>query len=198
MNRKQFSEALALVATSVDKPVSREQAEVFWAALGDLPLETFRLACTAFVATNRSHNGFKALPTPGDLRALAVEAIQRQVAMSAADAWAIARRAANAIDPDVTGPYWRAGREWPSMKVAYLADLPLLVGKAVRQIGIDSISTGKESVVFAQFRAAYEQNVAQLRSLAMLPTALREQIEQVRGTLPAGVAGAVAQIGTEK
>ncbi len=192
MNKKQFAECLALVATSVDKPVSKEQAEVFWAALQDLPLETLRIACKAFVASNQ----YKSLPTPGQLRQHALEAVEGQSSLTPAQAWEIARTVAAKVDPSHAGPWMKkVDGEWKmfsSQTAAAMHGVPAIVARTINHFGVRALcKKDDESFIRTLFLKAFEANVERHRKMAMLPAPLKAEI----AALPANVAQTIGQIG---
>lgn len=181
MTRKQFAEIMAYIAAGVEKGPSPETAAVYYAALGDLPLDVFRAAAKVVIL----NHGFKSFPLAYQLRQAASDIVLGQIAeLPPAEAWRLAWEAVGRIDPDIQGPYTVRNHEgvmteFPSQKVAVIANLPPLVAKTLRAYGLQSMIGGKESVsiVRSQFIKMFEQIAAQHKKLALMPEALAKEIE---------------------
>jgi hypothetical protein len=197
MNRKDFAACLAYVETACKTPLSDKEAEVYWDLLRDLPLDVLRIACKRVVL----EHPYKSFPSIAQLRQAASETILGQVAeLAPAEAWRLASQAMSKIDPEISGPYSLNGKEYPSQTVAILASLPLLVRKTVSAYGIRSWTHGREQVgvVRAQFLKMFEQNVAHHKRLALMPDALKREIEaKSQAQTPSVAHASLAQIGLE-
>jgi hypothetical protein len=165
---------MAYLSAATNQPMSKERADVYYDMLQEMPLETLRIAAKK-VALSHSWSTF---PSVAEIHEAACETVMSQCQeLLPMQAWAIARRAAASIDPDVQGPYFRNGKEHRSMAAAFMADVPLLVAKAIRQIGLNAIGKDNESVVRAHFTRAYEAIVNDHKKLALMPPSLKREIE---------------------
>ncbi len=198
MTRKQFAEVLAVLSAAVEKPFAAETAEVYWAVLGDLPLDVFRAAAKVVVLTH----AYKTIPLASELRKAASDVIQGQISdMTPANAWEACQRAAKRIDLDISGPYWARGKTYASQAASVMDELPPLVARAMSAFGLADLCNAAKgasalTTIRAQFLKVVEQQIEHRRKLALMPPALAKEIES--HTLPASAARAIESIGAEK
>ncbi len=196
MTRKQFGEVMAYLVAATNQPMSKERADVYFDLLQELPLETLRIAAKKVAIAHV----WSTFPSVAELHSAACDAITTQCQeRSAAEAWELARAVADKIDPDIGGPYWKNGKQYPTQMAAHLDGVPLLVAKTMREIGWQSIAGDKESVVRAHFIRAYDAAVTEHKKLTLMPASLKREIEQQnKGTLLTQAQQAIGQIGMEK
>lgn len=197
MNRKEFAQTLAYVETAVKTPLSDKEAEVYWDALRDLPLDVLRIACKRVVLEYE----YKSFPSIATLRKAAAETILGQVAaISPDEAWGIAWQAAGRLDLENShSPYFVNGKEWPSRTAWVMSSVPPLVARAMTNFGLAALAHGKDpvGVMRGQFLKCFEQQIEKRRRLALIPAALQREIEQNSATLPTVAHTALGQIGVE-
>lgn len=170
-----------------EKALSKEAADVFIEMLVDLPYLSLITGAKRILATHK----YPSFPSIADIREAAIGAVQGRVtATTAAEAWALAWRAAGQIDPDI-----------PHTRAAATRHLPPLVLKAMDTIGVlQLIHADKLDVVRAHFLRTYEGLVAAEKQRAMLPPKLVDAIESgaASGSRPAILSEALKSIGVEK
>lgn len=185
MTEKEFGAIMAYISTAIGKPLgeTEEEAdrrlEVYFDLLGDLEYQQFKMAAKKVCLEHK----WATFPSAAELReAAAIVARGRVVDMPPAEAWELAWKAVARIDLEIDGSVDRA-----------CADLPPAVFQAMKAFGLPSLCYGKEpvSIVRAQFLKVYEQLLQRDQKAALLPPALKKQIED-QSTPP--IAGSVASL----
>lgn len=202
MTRTDFAEILHKIGVAVGKPLAAnereadQRAELYWSLFKSTPLDAMRIAAARVVLSCKWY------PTPAELASAIADTVNAQIVeIVPAEAFRLAWRAAAKIDFEISGPYWANGKEYASQTAYVMEGLPPFVARALRAFGIRAMATGKEptGVVRAQFTKTFEGVVEQHKKLALMPAALKREIEQQnKGTLPASAQQAIGQIGVEK
>lgn len=195
MTSNEFSEVLAYLVAALQKPISRETAEVYFDLLGDLPIEALRIAAKRVAL----EHPWATFPSVAELRQAASETMRGRVCeVSPAEAWDLASRVARQHDPEQSGPYWSRGRIWESQWAAITEGVSPLVLRALRTFGVRAICYGTEptGVIRGQFMKLFEQLAARDRREALLPGSVKSAIASV-GVKYAALGAALAQIGVE-
>ncbi len=187
MTKPEFSEVIAYLEAAVGKPIAPTPTEglhrmrVYFDLLGDLPLETLRIAAKR-AALAHPWNTF---PSVAELRQAASETLQGQVrAISPGEAWGQVCRAIKSIDPEHSGPWMardRAGvmRHWSS-RVEWATDgMPPLVFEAMRLFGVANLCNANPEYAQRDFVRIYSDLLARESARALLPAALQQQITTI-------------------
>jgi hypothetical protein len=154
--RQEFAAVMAYLGTAVGKEPTREQAEVYFDLLGDLPAADLERAAKRALM---GHN-FPTLPPAGVIRQQATEFMDPPI--TAGEAWAMVMRAV------ANGHYERPE---PSLK-----RLPPRVAAAARAYGwraLCDMPLASQQTTFAQFRDVYQSIDTRARTEAALPAGLR-------------------------
>lgn len=171
MTREEFACVMAYIVAGVGKPVSTEQAEVYYDLLGDLPLPALQLAARQALLESR----YPTIPTVGTLRQLAVALMQPR-ALQPLEAWELVLRAVNR--------FGLSGRD------RALATLPEPVRSAARALGWPSLcdlTLEQLPTVRAQFRDAYNAMAARAEHEALPPTRYQQQTRELLDGVVAGI-----------
>lgn len=185
MNRAEFAKIMAYIGKAISKPPDAEQVEVYFDLLGDLDEDVLRMAAKKVCLDHP----WPSFPSVAELRKAAAQAMRGNAAdLSPADAWELAWRAARRIDLEEADAMDKGG----SIDRA-CSHLPPLVFRAMRAYGLPSLCYGKDpvGVVRGQFMKIYEQIQNRENELALLPPALKAQIE---AKAPQPIAGSVASL----
>lgn len=197
MTRNEFGAVMAYLQVGLsgsgkclDEKTFEAMLDVYFDLLGDLPAPVFQLAAKRVLLEHR----WATFPTVAELRQAAAETAQGQaIELSPAEAWQIAWKAAGKIDLDIDGSCERQ-----------MAALPPIVQQAMRAFSLPALVNGKEplAVVRAQFIKIYEQLAARERRVALLPTMLREQLNEIgreheQRQLPSRASKALAIVSTD-
>ena len=143
--------------------------EVYFAMLGDLPIDVLMIAAQKALLTPRWNNAF---PSIDMLRSLALESmIGHDSRLTAGEAWQIATKAAWGCDIEVEGSVAKAFK-----------DVPPIVSMAIKRFGFmalynmpnKSIETAR-----AQFRGIFESLLAQEKEEAMWTHEIRDGLIQL-------------------
>lgn len=197
MTRKEFAATMAYLAAACGKSLPDASMEVYYDLLGDLPVEALK---TAAKRVSLEHK-WATFPSVAELREAASETMRGQVKdISPAEAWEIAWDLASNYDPDSRGEYVVNGRRYESRWECLTQDIPPVVMKAIRSFGIMALIYGKEpvGVLRGQFMKTFEQIAAGQKRAALLPAALRQEIENHgRASIPAPVREALTDLGKE-
>lgn len=171
MTRDEFLDVMGYISVAIGKPLGNNEKEterrleVYFDLLGDLPLAVLRMAAKKVCLEHI----WASFPNPAELRNAAALVTRGLAAeMAPAEAWELAWKATAKIDLEVEGSLDRACK-----------DLPPLVFAAMKAYGVPSLVYGKEpvGVVRAQFLKIYEQLQQRDQKAALLPPALKAQIE---------------------
>lgn len=202
MTRQEFASIIAYLSAAVGKPIAEAEKErtlrleVYFDLLGDLSVEVLKVAAQRVALSHK----WATFPTPAEIREAAAETARGDAkALTAADAWTLARKVAARYDPEIQGEYISNGVRYPSHWAFVSKDLPPLVVKAMDSFGVLSLvySDDPAGVVRGQFTKLFDQlNEAEKRH-ALLPANVRQAIDAIgqRSTLPAPVAQALPKIG---
>lgn len=203
MTAKDFTTCMAYLEVGINQPLPKNRAEIYWDLLNDLPIDVLRTAAKRVLLEHQ----WATFPSVAQLRQAASDTILGQVAeLPPAEAWAQAWKAVTRIDPEVSGPYMMRDKEgvmrqYPSQTAAIMDSLPFLVAKTINAYGIRALTHGQEpiGVVRGQFLKMFDQITTKHKKLALMPPALKREIEQQnKGTLSAPVQQALGQIGLER
>lgn len=158
--REEFAKVVAYLSAAVNKPMAREQAEVYYELLRDLPPEALKAAAKAAVAESR----YPTIPTVGTLRELALES-EGPVQATWAEAWGATMEAVER---------YGCGRRGEG-----LASLPPVARRTAEAIGWRALCDARRSeadTLRAQFRDAYGAVAEREARCRLLPPLLREQL----------------------
>ncbi len=159
MTREEFAGVMAYLSAGCARPVTKEQAEVYWDLLGDLPLPALRLAAQRALLEGQ----YPTLPPVGVLRRLAVAA----EGLTAAEAWGLVRSAMNRLGYTATDEDLRRA-------------LPPVAAAAALALGWRNLCDSTEPhISYAQFRDAYEALAGRARRESLLPAPLKEALRQI-------------------
>ncbi len=143
---------------------SGQVAELWNAALSDIPFELAKAALVKVLTTSRY------FPTVADIREAAVYLTTGRP-MTADEAWGLVTEAIRHYG------YYREREA--------LASLPPDVAAVVRRFGWQEICSCEEpDVIRGQFRRAWEANASQAREMAVLPAPIREMILAASERMP--------------
>lgn len=197
MTRKEFGEGMVYLAAGVGKEPPEGAEMPYFDLLGHLPKDLFLQACRVVMS---AHKWFT-FPTVAELLE-AVRDLQTPNAITAAEAWAMAREAAAQIDPDMTGPHrvYRGNGEYdeyPSQAAAVLKDLPAPVVKAIEVFGLHElcITDSPDGVIRAQFGKVFDSLQDREKRKALVPPVVKAAIERKRDEDRGRVAVALSGIG---
>lgn len=205
MNRKDFNAVITFLEVATGKPIveglpgaddTKKQAvariAVYFELLGDLPLATLRLAAKQVALQHR----WASFPSAAEIRQAAAEILGNKIGgLTAAEAWAMVARVADAVDPSHAGSYIRNGIEYPSMLEAFLDGAPEMVRRAVFTFGIAQLCDRREpiGVVRAQFTKTFETLAAKDQSRLLLPAAMQQAIANNAAPETAGLLEGIGQ-----
>lgn len=173
MTREEFVATCAYITAGCGKSLSSESLVVYFDLLGDLDVNTFRLAAKRVLLEHR----WATFPSVAELREAAAETERRVLKeLSAAEAWEMAWGVVKRTDPEVDGSFARNAR-----------GLPPRVVEAINAYGLPSLCCGGEpvGVVRGQFMKIYDQLAARDKRVSTMPAAIREAVSGV-GSLPEG------------
>lgn len=185
MTREEFGIIMGYLVLGTGKELSLDAHEVYFDCLGDLDAATLQIAAKRVLMEHK----WATFPSVAELREAASLTVRGTVStISPADAWDMAWRAIQNIDPEVQGSIDKA-----------LKKLPLIIQKAIRGFGLLDLCYGKEpvGVLRGQFMKQFEQIAASDKREALLPSATKEAIEMRKGELAAPVRQAIAGIGKD-
>lgn len=195
MTRKEFARIVAYIATATDKELPEKRLEVYFDLLGDLDFEVMMTAAKRVVL----EHPWATFPSVAELRsaaALSVRAMATNV--TPIEAWEMACKFGSKYDPERSGAYYANGKSYANQFEFLTEKFPAVVVKAIKAFGPLSLSVGKEpiGVLRSQFVDTFEQIVAAEERAAILPPALKTQIEAgPKKALPAKVSKVMAAIG---
>ena len=159
--KAQFATIAAYLSAGVSRTMGREQIDVYYDSLCDLPFPVLQAAARRAIQEQKENF----LPAVGAIRAIAAE-VEHGMLPQAAQEWTAVRRAVS-----------RFG--YPR-KAEGLASLSPLARAAADSVGWDTLCIGENMGVLAsQFRVAYE-------NLAKRETELRRLSVDVRPAITAG------------
>ncbi|MCC6419526.1 MAG: hypothetical protein IT429_14935 [Gemmataceae bacterium] len=160
MTRDEFAQVSAYLSAAVGKPMPRDQLEVYYDLLKDLPGAAVAAAARQALCESR----YPTIPPVGTIRQLAVAATRGRLP-TWAEAWELALRAVRRFGVD---------REREG-----LASLPPVVAHAARCLGWRSLCDATDlETPRAQFRDAYGPIADREEHLQALPEPVRRAIEQ--------------------
>lgn len=166
MDRAEFSRAMAVLTAGLNIRMPEQQAEVYYAMLGDLSVQRLEIAVKRVLLEHR----ISTLPTVAEIRALAVESGEQGI--DPADGLRIVREAVRVFG-------------WPRPSEA-LASLPPLVRRVVQAIGWDEIcSSENPEALRAHFFRLIESVSRREHRERLLPQDLQRQIEHERNLVGA-------------
>ncbi len=189
MTKFEFATCTAILEAGAGKTMSKEQVEVYFDLLGDLPVEALLIACKRALL----ESFYPTIPPIGTLRKMAVSTMQGRISeLTAAEAWGLVTKAAGKCDVDQAGSVERAFK-----------DIPPLVWRAVQLFGfmaIYNLPSNAIETARAQFMRIYESLSANEEKLKLLPASVKEEIAQIgkrqeQQALPARVQAIAGQIG---
>lgn len=166
MTRTEFLVVMNYIGVAVRKPLNRDELEVYFDLLQDLPADALQVAAKRVLLEHK----YPTFPSVAELRSAATATVQGEVTgLSPVEAFALAWRAVGRIDLEVDGSKDRA-----------LKNLPPAVAETLNAMGLANVIYGEEpvAVVRAQFVKAFESISNRNRRAALLPAATREAIEQ--------------------
>ncbi len=169
MTRDEFTPVVAYLAAAVGKPVGREQAEVYFDLLADLPAPLVWLAVKRAVAESR----YPTVPPVGVIRAAAAEAAGAD-APTWPEAWALVCR--------------EVRRHGLGRQAEALAALPPPARRAAEAVGWRALCDATEGgldTLRAQFRDAYGTLSEREGREARLPANLRPDVARLAGGIGA-------------
>lgn len=161
---------MAYAEAAVGKPFAADSAEVYFDLLGDLPVETLRVAVKRVVLEHK----WATFPSVAEFRRAAAECARGDIP-SAGEAWMMATRACLSCDVDSPGSVERT-----------FAKVPPIVHEAVNRFGFRALYNPGENleVMRAQFTRIYEEIVAFENRQALLPASLRREIAKISDPQP--------------
>jgi hypothetical protein len=177
-----FAKVLGYISAAIGKPLSADAVEVYFDCLGDLSLDALQAGAKRVVCEHK----WATFPTVAELREAAVASSQGEItALSPGEAWHLAWLAAGRIDPEIPGSFERHTKE-----------LPPLVVKAVLTFGVPALCYGTEpvGVVRGQFMKIFEQLAAREHRAALLPSALKSEIERIGQRQTPVITGEIAEV----
>lgn len=191
MIRLEFMQGIHLLKTAIGKEPKPEQVEVYWQVLQELPGGCFRAGCLKVLA----EHVWNTFPSIAELFQ-AARHFAAPTGLTAAEAFAIAQKAATLIDPELTGPHRvKVGGEWReySSQAEYVFDrlkVPPAVRKAIETFGVEALCSTTEpiGVTRAQFAKTFDQLTDRERRQSELPGIVRQVLEAA----PAAAIGAKA------
>ena len=174
MTKAEFLVVLAYLEMACGKKLEPKAVDAYFDLLGHHSAEMLQLSAKRVVL----EHPWATFPSIAELNKAAVETSRAQISKtSAAEAWELA---------------WDRVR-YTDLEIEYQRDrclngLPDLVKKAMLTFGLPALIYGKEpvAVIRAQFMKIYEQLQTSAESAALLPPALREQIQNI-GQMPAQI-----------
>jgi hypothetical protein len=170
VTREEFVVVAAYLASAADKPMPRDQAEVYFDLLRDLPVVAVQEAARRAVAENQ----YPTIPPVGVLRALALR-LARPEALGWGEAWGAVMKAVRR---------YGSGRERDA-----LASLPAAAARAAHCLGWEALCAANPqdcNTLRAQFRDVYA-DVAEKEEFAArapLPAPARAAAELVGRPVP--------------
>lgn len=158
LTRPQFATCAAYLAAGVGRPMSKEQLEVYYDNLNDIPFEVLKASCKAAVQVQKENW----LPAVGAIRAHAAELVYG-VIPGWSDEWDRVRKLVRKFDI--------------SRRTEAYSHMSALTQQAVTAVGWSSICDSETiSMHAAQFRAAYESLAARESSFRRISPDLRPRI----------------------
>ena len=184
MTRTDFASVMAYLCSATGLEMPREQAEVYYDLLQDLPLDVLQLAVKRVIL----EHPWRTIPSVAEIRQAAADTMQSQISqLSAEEAWGLAWKAAAKTDPEQDGSLQRATK-----------GLPPLVVEAMRAFGLPNLITSRPAFARPEFMKTYEALAGRKRRLALLPEKLKAQIVNVHvGKMTAPVAKILEDVGRE-
>jgi hypothetical protein len=165
MDRSEFATVMAYISAGCAKHISREQAEVYFDLLGDLPVNALKIAAKRSLLESQ----YPTFPSVGVLRKLALEAVSGHLP-NTGDAWEMARKTILRFG------YYREKQG--------MASLHPMVREAVERFGWKEMCDSENpSVLHAQFRGVYERILERQERELLMPAAVKQFAEQVRQEL---------------
>jgi len=158
LTRPQFATCAAYLAAGVGRPMSKEQLEVYYDNLNDIPFEVLKASCKAAVQMQKENW----LPAVGAIRAHATELVYG-VIPGWSDEWDNVRKLIRRFDI--------------SRKTEAYSHMSALTQQAVTAVGWSSICDSETSSMHAaQFKSAYESLAARESSFRRVSPELRPRI----------------------
>jgi hypothetical protein len=190
MTRLEFAECMAYLAAGSGKALSAESAEVYFDLLGDLPIDLLRLACKKVLIEHR----YATFPTVAAIRDAASPV---SLEATPGEAWEAAKKVAARYDHEIQGPYLvvRQGhtKEYPSQFARLTDGLPLAIVRAIEIIGVESLRTGKDEVVRAQFLKVFSDLLERARRGDLLPAPVKEEVRALAVATQAKAIGVIPE-----
>lgn len=165
MTRADFVPIVTYLSAGAGKPMERDQIEVYYDLLSDLPLDVLKAAVKRALCESR----FPTVPPVGTIRALAAELSAPARALLWPEAWELARAAVRR--------FGAARPTRPHAEREALASLPPAVAHAARAVGwlaLCDAAEGDLDTLRAQFRDAYGTLRGRDEREGLLPPALRQ------------------------
>ncbi len=161
MTRDECANVLAYLSAAVNKPVPREQAEVYFDLLADLPAAAVQAAARQALV----ESAYPTIPPVGTIRRLAVGACRGRE-LTAYEAWGLVLEAIRRFGLDG--------------KRRALESLPPVAAAAAEALGWKSLCDATEvETARAQFRQAFETLAGREQREASLPPSLRSSLAQI-------------------
>lgn len=197
MTPEEFAKGMTFVASCIQKPVTRETLNAYFQMLGTITYDRFLLVCKAVVAMHV----WNTFPSVAEFLKTNTELGSDR--MTAAEAFAIASRAATQIDPRIVGPYRvRVNGEWQEYgsQADYVfakLNVPQSVQRAIRVFGIEALCNTEEpiGVMRSHFAKTFDGLEERDNRTALLPPSVREFLENKRDD--SLIQNALAGIGKE-
>jgi hypothetical protein len=195
VTKQEFAEVIAFLELATGKPIHDDPAQalsrtkLYFQMLGDLPLESLRLAAERLVCERK----WASFPQVAELRELAASSDRGEITTtSAGEAWGIAIKACADCDIEVEGSVSRSFAKH---------GVTPMIEEAIRRFGFMSLYNPENmESMRAQFRDIWNAMIEQDRRVGILPQAVRERItkrENGPGTLSSPIAGLLRGIGVE-
>lgn len=216
MTFTEFAKGIAWLTTAIRRPIAdgagqdgeqaREMAmRIYFDCLGDLGYEVFQIACKRVALAHP----WPTFPSVAELRKAATDTMSGEAkSLTAGEAWEMAYRVAQSIDPGITGPYWRNGELFPSQLASLTKGMPPIVADCIRNFGGPAVLCEADpNFARREFTAMFEKLQAARREERLLPATMREAIARIgrdskaaaaitdRGQTPTRVAIAMEKVG---
>lgn len=181
MTRNEFATAMAVLAAGCNKPFTKDQAEVYYSLLGDLPLDVFQLA----VKRALLEHVWASLPSIAELRQLAAE-IQAPKRRHALDAFGLAHKAIRCYGLPIGDDPNRG-----------LLSLPEDVRRFVAPMWNSWCESDNWDVIRAHFLTHWDKQEAAEKRERILPTDIKQRIAVKQNEAMGIVQGVADRLGIE-
>lgn len=181
MSRSEFATALAVLAAGCNRKFEKDQVEVYYSLLGDLPLDVFQLA----VKRALLEHVWASLPSIAELRQLAME-IQTPKRRHALEAFGLAHKAIRCYGLPVGDDPNRG-----------LESLPSDVRKFVAPLWNSWCESDNWDVIRAHFLTHWGKQELEDKRDRLLPADVKQRIEAKQSAARRIVEGVAGRLGVE-